>query len=254
LAEGGLGEGFFNYYLARALAELNDAEGALAAVEKAIAQSGDGNRLAVRVQKIHVLRLLGKWEEAIAAARKMLEEFDAPADRLRIRYALAGAYWGAKKRAAAEAELRAILDADPDHAGACNDLGFYLAYQGRDLEEAERLIRLAITNDRIDRRRTGQGEPENAAYLDSLGWVLFRRSQLAEARAQLERAAALHDGAADPVVWDHLGDVLFRLGEKGEARRSWEKARELYEKLPRGVQRAGVGRLEELKKKLQRTQ
>ena len=40
---------------------------------------------------------LGKWDHAIALGKKLLDEFDAPADRLRIRYALAGAYWGAKK-------------------------------------------------------------------------------------------------------------------------------------------------------------
>jgi tetratricopeptide (TPR) repeat protein len=250
LADGSLGEGFFNYYLAGALAELNDAEGALAAVEKAIAQSGDSNRLAVRLQKVSVLRILGRSADAIAAAKKLLEEFEVPADRLRIRYALAGAYWAAKKRNEAEAELRAILDADPDHAAACNDLGFYLADQGRDLDEAERLIRLAIANDRIDRRKAGLSEPENATYIDSLGWVLFRRGRLVDARAELERAVALHAGATDPVVWDHLGDVLFRLGEKDEARRAWEKAERLYEDLPRGAARAGSDRLDELKRKL----
>jgi len=250
LADGSLGEGFFNYYLAGALAELNDAEGALAAVDKAITQSGDGNRLTVRLQKVYVLRVLGRWSDAIAAAKKLLDEFDVTADRLRIRYALAGAYWAAKKRDEAEVELRAILDVDPDYAAACNDLGYYLADQGRDLDEAERLIRLAIANDRIDRRKSGHGEPENAAYLDSLGWVLFRRGRLAEARAELERAGALHAGATDPVVWDHLGDVLFRLGEKDDAKRTWEKSRRLYENLPRGSARAGLDRLEELKRKL----
>lgn len=252
ISDGGLGEGFFNYYLAGALAELGEAEGALAAVEKAIAQSSDGNRLAVRLQKVHVQRVLGRWSDAVATARRLLEEFDAPADRLRIRYALAGAYWGAKKRDEAEAELRAILDVDPDHAATCNDLGFYLADQGRDFDEAERLIRLAITSDRIDRRKTGHGEPQNAAYLDSLGWVLFRRGRLPEARAELERAAALHAGANDPVVWDHLGDVLFRSGEKDEAKRAWEKAQGLYEKLPGGSARAAGERLDELKRKLKR--
>ena len=252
IGDGGLGEGFFNYYLAGALAELGEADGALAAVEKAIAQSSDGNRLAVRLQKVDAQRVLGRWGDAVVTARKLMDEFDAPADRLRIRYMLAGAYWGAKKRDEAEAELRAILDADPDHAAACNDLGFYLADQGRDLDEAERLIRLAIANDRIDRRKTGHGEPQNAAYIDSLGWVLFRKGRLAEARVELERAAALHAGANDPVVWDHLGDVLFRLGEKEEAKRAWEKAQGLYERLPRGSARAGGERLDELKRKLKR--
>jgi tetratricopeptide (TPR) repeat protein len=252
LAEGGLGDGFFNYYLAGALAEQNDADGALAAVEKAIGQSGDSNRLAVRLQKVHILRILGRWDDAIVAAIKLLDEFENPSDRLHIRYALAGAYWGAKQREDAEAQLRRILDANPDYAAACNDLGYYLADQGRDLIEAERLIRHAITNDRIDRRKAGHAEPENAAYIDSLGWVLFRRGQLREARAELERAASLYAGAVNPFVWDHLGDVLFRLGEKEEAKRSWQKAQELYENLPRGLAQAVGERLVEVKRKLKR--
>ena len=48
---------------------------------------------------------------------------------------------------------------------------------------------------------------DNAAYVDSLGWVLFRRGKIKEARAELEKASRLPDGAHDPVVWDHLGDV-----------------------------------------------
>jgi len=242
---------FFQFHLAGALAELGDADGALSAIDKAIAQSGESDRLTVRLQKVAVLRLLGKSDEAIVFARKLFDEFDSPADRQRTRYALASAFWAAKKRAEAEAELRAILDRDPDHAAAANDLGFHLANEGRDLGEAERLVRRAIANDRLDRRKAGNAEPEKAAYIDSLGWVLFRQGKLTEARAELERAAALHAGAADPVVWDHLGDVLFRSGEKVKARAAWEKARALYENEPRGVTRARLdGRLAELKRKL----
>ncbi len=244
---------FFNYFLSGALAELGDADGALAAADKAIDQTGESDRLTVRLQKVFVLRLLGKWDEAIALGKKLLDEFDSKADRHRIRYALAGAYWGAKKPDEAEAELRAILDSDPDHAAACNDLGFHLADQGRDLDEAERLVRTALAADKLDRKKTGFAEPENAAYRDSLGWVLFRKGKLPEARAELEKAAAMYDGATDPVVWDHLGDVLFRLGEKAKAKDAWEKAEKLYDSEGRGSSRGRyAGRLEELKRKLKR--
>jgi tetratricopeptide (TPR) repeat protein len=244
---------YFNYYLAGALADLGREKEALAAADEAILQTADGDRLTVRLQKVYVLRALAKWDEAVEAGKKVLDEFPARADRLRARYALAGAYWGAKKSAEAEAELRAILEADPDHAAAANDLGFNLADQGRDLPEAERLVRHALAADRLDRRRSGDAEPESAAYLDSLGWVLFRRGQLPEARAELEKAAGLHAGATDPVVWDHLGDVLFRLGEKAKAKAAWEKASELYEADARAGSRGRRdGRPEEVKRKLKR--
>jgi tetratricopeptide (TPR) repeat protein len=243
----------FNFHLALALAEQGEADAALAAADKAIDQAGDTDRLTVRLRRHMVLRVLGKWDDAVAYGKKLADEFDTPADRQRVRYAQAGAYWGAKKPDQAEALLRATLDDDPDHAAACNDLGYHLADQGRKLDEAERLVRHAIATDRLDRRKAGSAEPESAAYRDSLGWVLFRQGRATEARVELEKAAALPDGARDPVVWDHLGDVLFRLGEKAKAKSAWEQARDLYEADARISSRGRRdGRLDEVKRKLTR--
>jgi Flp pilus assembly protein TadD len=83
--------------------------------------------------------------------------------------------------------------------------------------------------------------------------VQFRQGKLKDARATLERAAALPYGASDGNVWDHLGDVLFRSGEKVKAREAWEKAKGLYEADQRRSGRdRSAGRLEELKRKLAR--
>ena len=242
---------FFNYHLAQALADLGEADEAVAVADTAIKQGSgtDTQRLSTRLGKVLVFEKLGRHDDAVELARKLLAEFELPADRLRVRYALAGALWGAKKYAEGEAELRAILDADPDHAGACNDLGYHLADQGRDLDEAERLIRRAVAVDRADRRRAGDPEPESAAYLDSLGWVLFRKGDPAGARDWLERAAAMPDGATDPTVWDHLGDVYFRLGDKAKAKAHWEAALGLYASDARAKR---DGRPEEVKRKLKR--
>lgn len=243
---------FLNYYLAGALAELGDARGALAAIDAAILQTAAGDRLAVRLQKVRVLQTLGRWDEAIGLARRLLDEFDSPDDQTAIRYALAGAYWGAKKFPEAEAEYRTVLEYDPDHTGACNDLGYHLAEQGRDLAEAERLVRHALAVDRQRRHRTGDPRPENPHFLDSLGWVFFRQGRLTEARAWLERAVAAASDTPDPVIWDHLGDVLFRLGDKDAARSAWEKARDLYDRLSPGAARRHEGRADEVRQKLKR--
>lgn len=248
-----LSETFFNFHHALALAELGRADAALRAADKAVLQAGDTDRLTVRLRKHTVLRVLGKWDEAVDYGAKLLDEFPDPADRARVRYAQATALWGANRRAAAEALLRALLDDDPDHAAACNDLGYHLADEGRNLNEAERLIRHALAVDRLERRRAGSAEPESASYLDSLGWVLFRQGRLKEARATLERAARLAQAPVDGTIWDHLGDVLFRLGDKAQARAAWEGAKALYEADERPATRAKRdGRLEELKRKLER--
>lgn len=240
---------YFNSNLALALAELGEANEAIAAADRAITQSGAVDRLGIRLNKVLVLSRLEKWDDAIALCKKLEGEFEDPADRFRIRYLLASSYWGAKKHAEAEAEYRAILDNDPDHAGACNDLGYHLADQGRNLDEAERLVRRAVAVDRADRRRAGDPEADNAAYLDSLAWVLFRKGKLAEARDLLLKTVAIPDGATDGVVWDHLGDVQYRLGEKDKAKTSWRKAERLLASDHRGRR---DGRLDDIKRKLAR--
>ncbi|MEM8495252.1 MAG: tetratricopeptide repeat protein, partial [Planctomycetota bacterium] len=71
-------------------------------------------------------------------------------------------------------------------------------------------------------------EPEQAAYLDSMGWVRYKRGDLAGAERWLRRSLAA-PGGDNPVILDHLGDVLFRLGRPDEARAMWERAREAME-------------------------
>ena len=70
-------------------------------------------------------------------------------------------------------------------------------------------------------RRAVIAEPENSAYLDSLGWVLYKRGQFEEAHRHLD-AAIKHVDRADPVVLDHLGDVLYRLNQHEQAMKTWK--------------------------------
>jgi predicted Zn-dependent protease len=62
-------------------------------------------------------------------------------------------------------------------------------------------------------------DPENSAYLDSLGWVHFRLGDLAEAERWLRRAVDLGGGLGDGTIFCHLGEVLLEGGDQTEARR-----------------------------------
>lgn len=112
--------------------------------------------------------------------------------------------------AAVERDLRAILDQDSDNAAALNALGYSLANHSTRYEEAQGLIERALAR-----------QPNDASIMDSLGWVLYRRGQHAEALAQLRRAAAL---LPDPEVAAHLGEVLWSTGEPEQARAVWRDA------------------------------
>src|SRR5207237_5623825 len=159
------------------------------------------------------------------------DRFAEPDEVKRIRLVLANVYADSRQFEKAEALLWAALELAPDDATVHNALGYHLADQGRKLDEAERLIRRALELDRTEKRRKKEmlaSEEENAAFLDSLGWVLFRKGRLTEARDWLQKACALPEGGGDPVVWDHLGDVYARLGSIAEAKAAWEKARSWY--------------------------
>ncbi len=105
------------------------------------------------------------------------------------------------------------IELDPaNSARACNYLGYMWADRNENLDEAEELIRRAVAM-----------EPNNGAYLDSLGWVLFRKGRYEEALQELLRAAAALK-EPDAVVFDHIGDAYEKLGKTAEAVLYWQKA------------------------------
>ncbi|MEW6009476.1 MAG: tetratricopeptide repeat protein [Candidatus Omnitrophota bacterium] len=114
------------------------------------------------------------------------------------------------RRELAIKEFKSILEIEADNADALNALGYIYAEESINLDEAENLINRAL-----------EQYPENPAYIDSLGWVYFKKNQLEKAREKLEEAVALIE---DMTVFDHLGDVYARLGEKDKAKEIWQKA------------------------------
>ncbi len=105
----------------------------------------------------------------------------------------------------AEAAVRDVLARQPEHPAALNALGYLWADHDRNLEEAVRMIQKALETD-----------PENGAYLDSLGWAYYRLGRLQDARELLERALVRSGG--DAVIHEHLGDVYKALRLNGLAR------------------------------------
>jgi tetratricopeptide (TPR) repeat protein len=133
-----------------------------------------------------------------------------------------------KKYDQAEAEFRKVLKQSPDSASALNYLGYMLADRNVRLNEALEMIKKAV-----------EIEPNNGAYLDSLGWVYFRLNRLEEAEEMLRKS--LERGSRDATVHDHLGDVLARqdklkeaISQWGVALREWQSA-SLSERDPEAV-------------------
>jgi tetratricopeptide (TPR) repeat protein len=110
-------------------------------------------------------------------------------------------------------ELKVNLTIDRDHAPSLNALGYFYAERNVNLEEAERLVRRALLQ-----------EPDNGAFLDSLGWVYFKQGRLRDAVEKLTEAA---EKEPDPVIFEHVGDALKEMGQTEQARQWWRKALEL---------------------------
>jgi tetratricopeptide (TPR) repeat protein len=223
----------FHQYFSRALMLMGKPDEALAEADQAVQLSDERNRLHFRLLRATILKLADRYERAEAECLELLRDAKEPKEIRDIRYELSGVYSAAHAPEKAEEQLRLILKTDANDATVNNDLGYMMADRGVHLEEAEKLIRKAIELDQQPgaegKSILGEENRPNAAYIDSLGWVLFRRGRLAEARRELENAVALPEGASDPVVWDHLGDVYFRLGTLEQARTAWTKAVSLYE-------------------------
>lgn len=135
----------------------------------------------------------------------------SPEEKQAIQFMRGAMYEREKNWDGAEKAFRAVLDKDPNNAGAMNYLGYMYADRNVRLEEAQQLISKALEID-----------PGNGAYLDSLGWVHFRLNKLDLAADELRIAVVKVD--RDPTVHDHLAEVYLKQGKIREAIQQWESA------------------------------
>jgi tetratricopeptide (TPR) repeat protein len=244
----------FHLDLAQAYCSLGDDDKAVAAADDAVNECNDKQRLGCKLDRARILSQCpdkGRKDRAVAECQALLKEYNQPGEVRKIRYALSGVFSTIGDTAHSEEQLKLILEADPNDASACNDLGYLWADQNKNLAEAEKLIRKALELDKRQRSEGPEVRPDadrdNGAYVDSLGWVLFRLGKLDEARREMERVPNLPGGADDPVVWDHLGDVCFRQGDRKAAGAAWKKSLELYQS---GIRRGHAKQTEDVKEKL----
>jgi tetratricopeptide (TPR) repeat protein len=190
--------------------------------------------LALRAQVLHET---GNAEEAAKVYQDVIDKvkndkrLDSDDDRNyfidKYRYVLSGVYVDLNQVDKAAEQLQALLKREPDNSTYNNDLGYIWADHDMNLDEAERLIRKALAEDRKERRKASpdlkpEQDKDNPAYLDSLGWVLFKKKQYKEAKKYLEEAVQSELGK-HLEIYDHLGDVKKALGEKAAAVKAWKE-------------------------------
>ncbi len=107
--------------------------------------------------------------------------------------------------------MRKVLKFDPNNYMALNYIGYSYAEKGIRLDEAERLIRKALSL-----------APDDAFIIDSMGWVLYQQGRYTDAYKYLKKA--VERVPSDPTLREHLADVLLKLGRKEEAIQHYKKA------------------------------
>ena len=160
----------------------------------------------------------GRWTEALqhlksAAAIAENGQPDLLNHRFYRHYGITLASAGQRQEAARMLEKSITLtpkDESDDAANSMNYLGFLYLEDNQHLAKAGELI-----------AKANELAPEQAAYVDSLGWWHFKSGNPTQALTELQRAWSLlkPPTAADWEIVEHLATVCMALNRTDEARR-----------------------------------
>jgi len=124
----------------------------------------------------------------------------------------AEAYYKLKKYEDAYNWFDKVVKVDPQNYLAMNNYAYYLSLRSIRLDVAEKLSSLVVQNN-----------PNNATYLDTYAWVLFKKKDYQLAKFYQESALS-NSTEENPILVEHYGDILFFLNEKDKAVKQWEKS------------------------------
>jgi tetratricopeptide (TPR) repeat protein len=217
---------------------------------KNILQATEGSWYFLRLRG-WVEREAGKLDTAITTFNEVLDKVDANKElkddtknelKDGVRYTLSGLYVENKDVDKAAKQLQILIKRNPDRATFKNDLGFIWCDHDMNLEESEKLIREALELDKKEQeKQKKEGKIDeikaNAAYLDSMGWVLYKQKKYKEALKYLQDSAADEEDGNHLEIWDHLGDCYLALGQKKEALDAFVKGLKMEDISKRDVER-----------------
>jgi tetratricopeptide (TPR) repeat protein len=99
-----------------------------------------------------------------------------------------------------------------DRINCLNNYAYYLSELDEQLEKAEQMS-----------FKTIKAEPENATYLDTYAWILFKQGRYAEAKIYIDQTLQ-YDPDASAVLLEHAGDIYAKCGEMAQAVSYWEQS------------------------------
>ncbi|MBD3419955.1 MAG: tetratricopeptide repeat protein [Chitinivibrionales bacterium] len=125
--------------------------------------------------------------------------------------------------AGATRAFRKVLAFQPEDAATANYLGYMWAENDINLDSAKTLLESALAQD-----------PQNGAYLDSYGWIFYKKKDYDNALVFISKA--LEHIEDDPIIWEHLGEIYEKKGSLREALHAFRKSYELGPEAPHKIQ------------------
>lgn len=100
---------------------------------------------------------------------------------------------------------------DPENHLILNNYGYSLAERNMQIDRAYEMARKAV-----------EAQPDNASYLDTMGWVYYRLGKYKEAEEYVR--GAIDKGEVNAVVYEHLGDIYYKMNDVERALEQWNVA------------------------------
>jgi tetratricopeptide (TPR) repeat protein len=125
---------------------------------------------------------------------------------------MAEAWYKTGEKEEAFKSFEQLLAIDPENTMVLNNYAYYLSLEDRDLDKALTMIGKCIGL-----------EKENATFLDTYAWVLYKRKDYKNALDVIEKVMKLENEHSGEVM-EHYGDILFMNGRIEDARNAWRNA------------------------------
>lgn len=193
----------------------DDNDGAIAQAESGLNYHPDN----ADIYRVYASALLSaeRRDDAIAALDRAFELTDSLdyETRSELLGSIADTYHQLGQRDTAMVLYGRALEIDPGNLMVMNNMAYFMAVDGVDLERAERLSAVTLRE-----------EPDNVSWLDTYAWILFKMRDFGKAKEYIDRALE-QDYEPTSEIFEHAGDIYFMAGSPAEAVEFWQKALEL---------------------------
>lgn len=149
---------------------------------------------------------ISTFEDALLKTEIRLKE------KIAIMEILAEAYYKIGKHTMSDFYYDEVLKLDEYNIVARNNYAYFLSLRDKNLEFAKKLSEYTIKK-----------EPEQATYLDTYAWILYKMGNYSESLIYIEKALKYNKENSQE-LYDHYGDILLKNGKTKKAISSWKKA------------------------------